>query len=409
MVGDDNPARVPSPVTVLYVDDERSNRIVFEHAFNKQFGLVTAASASEAMAVLESRSVGVLVTDQRMPEMSGNELLTAVKERWPEVVRIVITAYSDFDPLLRAVNEGLVARYIVKPWEREELLEVLRWACEVHQVGARDALIRERLLKTERLAMLGTVAGGAMHDMSQPLVALLNNSEVLVRYARSFPALGDLLRLHGQLLPSTERKNLREIIRDLPELATDLFDAAKAATAISRQFKGLFRHQHRHEAPEADPVRVVEHALAVTRSQLPRGARGRYVGPDLVPMVAVGPTDLFRVLANLVMNAAEAMSTSRQSGGSIEVDANVYDEAVEIAVRDDGRGMSPEVAAKATKEYFTTRSEGTGLGLSQCRRIVEGSAGTMTIDSVEGEGTTVTIRLPRAQRFTGPPAQRDAS
>ena len=408
MAGDEHRDRIPSPATVLYVDDERSNRIVFEHAFNKQFSLMTAASATEAMAILESENVGVLVTDQRMPDMTGNQLLAEVKERWPGVVRIVITAYSDFEPLLRAVNDGLVARYIVKPWDRDELLEVLRWACEVHLVGVRDALIRERLLKTERLAMLGTVAGGAMHDMSQPLVALLNNSEVLVRYSRSFPALGDLLRVHGQLLPSTERKRLRDMIRDLPELATDLFDAAKAATAISRQFKGLFRQQHKHEAREADPIRVVEHALAVTRSQLPRGARGRYVGPDMLPPVAVGPTDLFRVLANLVMNAAEALS-ARRSGGSIEVDARVGEETIEIAVRDDGRGMSAEVAAKAKREYFTTRSDGTGLGLSQCCRIVEGSGGTMTIDSVEGEGTTVTIRLPRAERFTGPPAQRDAS
>lgn len=408
MAGDDKADRAGSPVTVLYVDDERSNRIVFEHAFNKQFSLVTAASAREALDILESRPIGVLVTDQRMPVMTGNQLLGEVKDRWPGVVRIVITAYSDFDPLLRAVNEGLVARYIVKPWEREELLEVLRWACEVHLVGARDAMIRERLLKTERLAMLGTVAGSAMHDMSQPLVALLNNSEVLVRYARSFPALGDLLRLHGQLLPGTERQRLRDIVRDLPELATDLFDAAKVATAISRQFKGLFRQQHQVEDDEADPVRVVEHALAVARSQLPRGARGRYVGPDVLPLVAVGQTDLFRLLANLVMNAAAALADSSGSGGTVEIDARVEQEMVEMVVRDDGHGMSPDVVAKATKEYFTTRAEGTGLGLSQCRRIAEGSGGTMTIESVEGEGTTVTIRLPRAGRFTGPPAQRDA-
>ncbi|HHH30369.1 MAG TPA: hybrid sensor histidine kinase/response regulator [Polyangiaceae bacterium] len=409
MAGDDNRSAVPSPTTVLYVDDERSNRIVFEHAFNKHFDLVTAASASEALTILETSSIGVLVTDQRMPGMTGNQLLMEVKERWPGVVRIVITAYSDFDALLQAVNDGLVARYIVKPWEREELLEVLRWACEVHLVGARDAMIRERLLKTERLAMLGTVADAAMHDMSQPLVALLNNSEALVRYTRSFPLLGDLLRLHGQLLPRAQRQELRTIIRDLPELATDLFDAAKVASAISKQFKGLFREEHQVEAREADPVRVVDHALAVARPQLPSGARGRYVGPDLLPPVALAPTDLFRVLANLIINAAEALSSSPRRGGIIEVDARVDETMVELVVRDDGPGMSPEAMAKATKEYFTTRAEGTGLGLTQCRRIVEGSGGTMAIESVEGEGTTVTVRVPRSERVTSPPARRDAS
>ena len=62
--------------------------------------------------------------------MNGEELLRIVKERQPQTIRMVVTAYADVDPILRAINEGLVARYIIKPWVRTELVQVLRWAIE---------------------------------------------------------------------------------------------------------------------------------------------------------------------------------------------------------------------------------------------------------------------------------------
>ena len=70
-----------------------------------------------------------------MPDMDGLELLRIAKEQHPQTLRMVITAYSDVDPILRAINEGLVARYIVKPWNRDELRQVLRWATEVWTFG----------------------------------------------------------------------------------------------------------------------------------------------------------------------------------------------------------------------------------------------------------------------------------
>src|SRR6476659_1984512 len=96
---------------VLYVDDERANRIVFEQSFNKKFRIKSVDSGEAALAVIAEEPVAVLVTDQRMPGMSGDELLVRFKSLSPDTIRIVVTAYSDLDPILRAVNEGLVVRY----------------------------------------------------------------------------------------------------------------------------------------------------------------------------------------------------------------------------------------------------------------------------------------------------------
>src|ERR1041385_7542568 len=100
---------------VLYVDDERGNRIVFEQSLNSEFNLRTASSAADALDVLDQHEVAAVVSDMRMPSMSGEELLRIVKERHPEVIRMVVTAYADVEPILRAINEGLVARYIITP------------------------------------------------------------------------------------------------------------------------------------------------------------------------------------------------------------------------------------------------------------------------------------------------------
>ena len=86
-----------------------------------EFNVKVASDPNEALEILESNDVAVIVTDMRMPTMSGEELLRVVKERWPQTIRMVVTAYSDIDPILRAINEGLVARYIIKPWVRTEL------------------------------------------------------------------------------------------------------------------------------------------------------------------------------------------------------------------------------------------------------------------------------------------------
>ena len=159
------PSRGP---LVLYVDDDRGNRIVFEQSLSSEFNLLTAPNAAEALELLEVHDVAVIVSDMRMPAMTGDELLRIVKERYPQVIRMVVTAYADVDPILRAINEGLVARYIIKPWIRTELIQVLRWAIEAWTFSRDSAALHRRLLETERLATLGSIAGMLVHDLKQP-------------------------------------------------------------------------------------------------------------------------------------------------------------------------------------------------------------------------------------------------
>jgi DNA-binding NtrC family response regulator len=106
---------------ILYVDDERANLDVFRRCFDEEFRVLTAADGPAALELLVAGDVGVLVSDQRMQPMAGIELLTRAEARWPSVRRMLLTAYSDRDLLLQAIQLGKVHDYVLKPWRVEEL------------------------------------------------------------------------------------------------------------------------------------------------------------------------------------------------------------------------------------------------------------------------------------------------
>ena len=115
---------------ILVVDDEQDNLDAFRFNFRKTFDILTATSGPEALAILAEKPVAVVVTDQRMPKMTGVELLREVRTRAPETVGIILTAFTDVDVLIEAINLGQVYRYITKPWDAKEVRGVLQYAIE---------------------------------------------------------------------------------------------------------------------------------------------------------------------------------------------------------------------------------------------------------------------------------------
>jgi DNA-binding NtrC family response regulator len=127
-----------SNVKVLYVDDDEPNLELFRLAVGRRYPVLTARNAEQGLQILEREDVGVVVTDQVMPGLRGIDFLARVCERYPNSVRIVVTAYQDVHMLLDAINAGHVSDYVLKPWEPAELCKLLDRAAE--QVQRRRAL-----------------------------------------------------------------------------------------------------------------------------------------------------------------------------------------------------------------------------------------------------------------------------
>ena len=108
-------------ITVLYVDDEENNLFSFKATFRIKYNVLTAISGDEALKILETKKVHIIVTDQRMPEMTGVEFLEKVLEKYTDPMRILLTGYADMGAVVDAVNKGKIFHYLAKPWNEEEL------------------------------------------------------------------------------------------------------------------------------------------------------------------------------------------------------------------------------------------------------------------------------------------------
>lgn len=166
---------------ILYVDDEEQSLKYFRKAFQEDFSVQTAPSVREAENILAEHidRIGIVITDQRMPGRTGVDLLGQVRRSHPRIVRMLTTAYSDLDSAIEAVNSGAIFKYIVKPWNLQDLRGWLLRGMEFFLVQLeRDNLLKEkmsvlqRLIVMDRVRSLAIMAAGLSHQIRNPLTAL---------------------------------------------------------------------------------------------------------------------------------------------------------------------------------------------------------------------------------------------
>ncbi len=132
---------LPRKHAILLVDDEPEILFSLKGLLRREFELYTAESGPEALEILEKHPIHVVMTDQRMPQMTGVELMGRVRSEHPEAIRIIFTGYADIKAVIEALNSGGLFRYITKPWDPDELLETLRQAAAHH-----DHLVQRRTI-----------------------------------------------------------------------------------------------------------------------------------------------------------------------------------------------------------------------------------------------------------------------
>jgi DNA-binding NtrC family response regulator len=141
---------------IMIVDDEPANLRTLERLFRPDYQVVTAPSGAEALALLERHDVALLISDQRMPVITGIELMTKTVAIRPQMVKILLTGYTDVDALIDALNSGLVYRYVTKPWNNDDLRVTVRRALEHYEVMKSKHILG---MENERLrARLGEIA-----------------------------------------------------------------------------------------------------------------------------------------------------------------------------------------------------------------------------------------------------------
>ncbi len=136
--------------TVLYIDDEVANRQTFKAAFRTTFNVLLAADLMEAWPILERSEVHVVISDQCMPGVVGCDVLRQIKDRYPQVRRMLITAHADLQALVDALNQAGVCHYIQKPWEAEEVRMAVMTAWAEYKAEHERVVYTEKLIESNR-------------------------------------------------------------------------------------------------------------------------------------------------------------------------------------------------------------------------------------------------------------------
>lgn len=135
-------------ISVLYVDDEAQNLTAFKANFRKIFNVYLAESASEALDIIKSTQVDVVITDHMMPEVSGVDLLEILKRDFPLIGRILITGCNDINIVIEAINRCEVFRFLTKPWVKEDLTQTIESSYYANQEKQLDDKMKDKLVQT---------------------------------------------------------------------------------------------------------------------------------------------------------------------------------------------------------------------------------------------------------------------
>ena len=135
-------------ISVLYVDDEINNLNSFKATFRRVYNVFTAISAVEGRKVLDENHINIIITDQRMPNMTGVEFLESILSDYPDAIRILLTGYTDIQAVIDAINKGKVYQYITKPWDDTHLKVTIDNAYEIYDLRKKNASLMSDLLRT---------------------------------------------------------------------------------------------------------------------------------------------------------------------------------------------------------------------------------------------------------------------
>jgi len=130
---------------ILYIDDEENNLISFKSTFRREYNIHVATSGQQGLEIMEQNEIHLVITDQRMAEMTGVEFLGKVMFLYPDCMRMIMTGFSDMDAIIQAINKGNIYRYIAKPWNREELKITIDSAFEVYNLKNQNKHLIEDL------------------------------------------------------------------------------------------------------------------------------------------------------------------------------------------------------------------------------------------------------------------------
>ncbi len=354
---------------ILLVDDELNNLENLIFAFELDYNLISASSAHEALEIVSSEDISIIISDQRMPELTGAELLCKIKEIKPDIVRVLITAYSDIEAVVDGINKGDVYRYIRKDLSIEEIETIIKQAIEYYHMKASLAAATQALIKSEKLITIAEIAAGVEHEIRNTLMGMTLGLDSVI----------EQLRAKGIDDPDINRSLEKTV------------EYGKRSTEIIERLNDFAKPGH---VEKVDLSKVVDDSIEMARDGLKKLLTNITITKQLedeIPWVEGNAIHFEEIFLNLIRNACQAME---ETGGDIIIKGTSDDHWVYISVQDNGPGIAKENLKTVFGAFYTTKKEGMGMGLYIIDNIAKTFDGRLELESELGKGCTFTVVLP---------------
>ncbi|MCU0448890.1 MAG: hybrid sensor histidine kinase/response regulator [Bernardetiaceae bacterium] len=395
----------PERSNILYVDDEQGNLNAFRATYKWDYQVHIAKSGAEGLEILAQHPIQLVISDQNMPQMNGIAFLKKVTERYPDVIKILLTAYGDKEVVIAAINECGIFHYLDKPWDETELQLVVNRGLEAFKLKRRNQELIQELEQRvrERTAELQN-RNEEIELMNDTLVTHNQQLNELIREKNGIIG----VVAHDLQAPLRRIGGLAELIKmtPMPPQEQQYFQLLiKEVEEGKRLVSNILFAERMEEGREASPLEAMDiRPLApavVQKYEAQAAKKGIHLTTETAaqPLVVLANADFVsRVLDNLVSNAVKFSPENRDS--QVFVRLARENGHVKIQVQDQGPGFSPEDKEKMFKRFQklsaapTGGESSTGLGLSIIKALVEKMDGRVSVESQVNQGATFTVLLP---------------
>lgn len=354
-------------IKILYVDDEENNLVSFRANFRKDYEVLTAISVHDAFVILEKEPTQIIISDQRMPNTTGVEFLEQTVKLYPDSIRLLITAHTDVELVIEAINRGQITKYIQKPWDFEKLSLAIDHCVTIYKSRAELKLKNIELQKTND--ELNKFVYSASHDLRSPLTSILG----IINLAKITPEIG-IAANYFEMIESrvfkldTFIKNLISYYKNARyEYMEENIDFNAFITSIWETFK--------------NQDSTINFELSVNQKHVFFG----------------DPLRLKIIFENLISNAIKYQNPSAEIH-FIKIHVLTGKHQVHITISDNGIGIDKQYISSIFNLFFRTgdssQVEGTGIGLYLVKEAMNKINGKIEVLSNPMQGTSFELSIP---------------
>ncbi|MBW8332052.1 MAG: hybrid sensor histidine kinase/response regulator [Prolixibacteraceae bacterium] len=392
---------------LLIIDDEVEITKALVRQFRRKYNVFATTDAADALKIMEKEKIQVVLSDQRMPGMTGVDFFAQIKDKYPDALKLILTGYSDIEAVIGAINEGQVFRYVKKPWNPDELESIIREAFEKYELITNnrklmsslqeanqnlEAKVKARTLELERVnASLSELnleknryIGMVAHDLRNPIGVASSFSEILIDDLDTIPKETQLEYLgHISYSCDFSLKLIHDFL-DVSKIESGVFNLNLTELEYLSFIKKSIVHEEILAKNKSQEIIIRTELSSIT--------------------VTFDSNKIQQVLNNLLSNAI------KYSFPDTKIVIDISESADEIVTKiiDQGQGI-PEVELQKLFNPFQTTSvkataseKSTGLGLAIVKKIIEAHHGWVKVESEVGKGSVFSFGLSKQIERSSP-------